>query len=83
MTVHKLPVSRSTENPADLAQAVHVDLYMGRHDLGTQNLVVAAYRVAEVWKPFPWSWFTPDDNHVFLEVPEGTNLNPHEVLIVT
>ncbi|MEU4237926.1 hypothetical protein [Actinoplanes sp. NPDC026619] len=80
MTVQLLPVSRSTESPADLASAVDIDLYRGKHDLGKRLVVVAAYRTGSVWTPFPWKWFSADENSVFLEVPQGTDL--HEVLII-
>jgi len=82
MTVQMLPVERSTDDTADMASAVGVDLYKGNHGLGSREVVVAAYRVGNVWKPFPWAWFSPDQNQVFLEVPAGTDLNPNEVLII-
>jgi hypothetical protein len=83
MSVHLVRVALSADGPAaDLAAAVDVDLYRGQHNLGTPLVVVAAYRVEQVWRPFTWKWWSADDNLVMLQVPTGTNMSPHEILLV-
>jgi len=82
MSIQFTPIARSVHNAASGASAGGVDLYEGRHGRGTRFVAVAAYRVGEVWKPYLWSWFSPDGDSVVLEVPASTDMGQFEVLVV-
>jgi hypothetical protein len=81
MSVHVVPITRSTGDPADLAEAVGIHLYEGTHEFGDTQVAVVAYRVKAVWQPFPWKW-SSHNGHVMVQVPDNVTLDPPEILLI-